>query len=518
MRRRLIVALSLILIVMAFTACGSSNDATAEVSISNLEYKTSNYNKNINDLTFDFTNDAGETFSVFAGGLRDIDSPDDMAYTIGSHFAGGSASHIEGNLIDAEKYGAKDNSSRNDGNPYGDANLCWAASVADMLVYGGWTDKTEDEEFSFFTENFFDEGCFHDTGIKFWMNGVNSGQSAAEDPDSNGCINAVFIQNESSDMFSSTQARNPGNNGNKIANVGKLKNYAAENVYRIVDGNYTGLDEFKTEVVDALKSGKAVGVDLVFYKGESRVGVHALTAFGCICNSEGKLVALLISDSDNDINLKSAYGESAESTLSDRAARTNSYDMFLTGSFEHNDKEFLTLQDYKYSNPKMKYDNAVIQQGVILDPKSSSNTVEHEGTRDAANTIDIVLSKDNGSLESTSFKKGDKVKLPVIISNRSYTGVSTREKAVAKCRCIIKKDGKEIDSVPFEVKFVTDSYVTGEANCSFSVSCAYEFDQTGRYSVDFEVLGLYSGKNGGRLAEAYTSNNYLRNAVCLEVK
>lgn len=532
----------LILALTMLPSCGSdvNGGATADIEVIRVANVASEAVPELSSLTFEFKDAQGNVYSGAIAGLRSYgkitaDVMEDVVQTIGSHFAGGSSARIIGNTaesvgesgtiggfdyIDAEKYSGKDNSSVSSGAPYGDANLCWADSTANMLVLSGWNDgMTEDEIMSEFTENYFDEGSFQYSGIKFFMNGVNDGQSAADSADKNGAKNAVFVTNDSGDLMSSTQARNPGEKNGKIINVGHYREYAAECLAEKINAANCEISDIEKAIIDAIDSGNAVGLDVVFYNGDSRVGVHAITATGYIRTADGKLAALVVADSDNDIELKQAYGDSAESTLAERTARPNSYDMFLTGSFDHQDHSFMTLQDYKYSNPKMKYDNAVIQQIAILKScKHAGDALEKSGSKDAVNTPDIILRNgaDGGMDTSISAKVGTNVDIPVIVTNRSYKGYASKSSPVVKGRLIIKKDGQKSGELPFEFGLVTDSYTTGEANCDFSINLGYKFSSAGKYSVDAEIIGVYSG--GRKLDEAYTANNYLKGAAVVNVK
>ncbi len=528
--RYLSLVLSLLMIAALCVGCSGGSGATAEVKINEIANTEMTSNAELTKLTFDFEDESGNSYTACIAGLSNshsmtADVMDAVAENIASHFAGGSSARIDGGedfcLIDAEKFGGKDNSSKTVGTPYGDANLCWAASTADMLVTSGWADEqNEDEILSEFTENYFDDGAFQDTGIKFYFNGMNMDQTAAEKAGKNGSRDAVFISNESSDLFSSTQVRDPGTaDGGKITNKGHYNDYAAEPLYSKFDTSKYEVSELAATIMDAIDNDDAVGIDIVFYNGESRVGTHALTACGYIKDASGNLVALVIADSDNDIELKQEYADSAAETLSARAARPDSYDMFLAGSFTHMEKDYITLQDYKFSNPKMKYDNAVIQQIIVLKNRYAADAApENGGTGDACNTQDIILRNgiDAGLDTIMTASAGDKVDIPFVVGNRSYKGYSAKDKGVVKCKFYIYKDGKKVDEVPFEFALVADSYTTGEANCVFSINASYTFKEAGEYSVDAEVLGVYSG--GSKLAEAFTANNYLKDAARITVK
>lgn len=530
MKKRML-SISLILALALLSSCGSdiNNGTTAEINILRIANIESETVAELGYLTFEFADTDSNDYYGRIVGMRNIagmtaDVMEEVARTIASHFAAGSSARIYGGesygLIDTEKYSGKGNNSVSSGQPYGDSNLCWAASTADMLVMTGWNDgMNEDEIMSEFTENYFDEGSFQNTGIKFFFNGVNDGQNSEDAADKTGARNAVFVENDSAELMSSTQVRDPGrdDNGN-IRNAGHYNEYAAECVTENINAASYESSEIAKIIIDAVDQGNAVGMDIVFYNGDSRVGVHALTVTGYIRTADGSLKALIIADSDNDNKWKTEYGDSAAATLENRRARPDSYDMFLTGSFTHQDKEYLTLQDYRYSNPKMKYDNAVIQQIVILKSCGAENeALEKAGTCDAANTPDIILrnAADGGQQTDLSVKKGEKAAIPVIISNRSYKGYSYKDAAVVRGRLIIRKDGSTVKEAPFEVELVSDSYSTGEANCDCAVTVGYICERPGQFTVDAEILGVFSG--GDKLEEAYTVNNYLKNAARVTV-
>lgn len=537
-----IALFGLILALTLLSGCGSdvNSGVTADIEILKIANVASELTPDLSKLLFEFKDADGNEYCGAIAGMKafgkiSADVMEDVVRTVGEHFAGGSSARIVGataespgengaiggfDLIDAEKYSGRDNTSVSSGQPYGDSNLCWAASTADMLVMSGWNDGlNEDEIMSEFTEAYFDEGSYQHSGIKYFFNGVNDGQNAADNADDKGSKDAAFVENDSAELMSSTQARDPGRDRNgKLRNNGHFNKYAAECVTECINGAEYDAADLGKIIVAAVDNYDAVGIDIVFYNGDSRVGVHALTVTGYIISDDGNLAALIIADPDNDIELKQSYGESAEATQSDREDRPDSYDMFLTGSFTHQEKEYLTLADYRFNNPKMKYDNAVIQQIVVLKSRQSEDAaLEKSGTKDAANTPDIILRSgaDGGMDTVINAKVGAGVDIPVIVTNRSYRGYSAKDKPVIKGRLIIYRDGSRISESPFDIALTTDSYSTGEANCDFSVSLKYAFPQVGEYSVDVEILGVYSG--GEKLEEAYTVNNYLKNAVNVTV-
>lgn len=530
MKKR-ILSISLIPALVLLSSCSSviNNGATAKINIWRIACIESETVAELGYLTFEFADADGNDYYGRIAGMRNIegmtaDVMEEVVQTLGSHFAAGSSARIHGGddygLIDAEKYSGKDNNSVSKGQPYGDSNLCWAASTADMLVMTGWNDgMNEDEIMSEFTENYFDEGSFQSSGIKFFFNGVNDGQNSEDSADKTGARNAVFVENDSAELMSSTQVRDPGrdDNGN-IRNAGHYNEYAAECVTENINAASYESSEIAKIIIDAVDHGNAVGMDVIFYNGDSRVGVHALTVTGYIRTVDGSLKALIIADSDNDNKWKTEYGDSAAATLENRRARPDSYDMFLIGSFTHQDKEYMTLQDYRYSNIKMKYDNAVIQQIVILKSCGADNeALEKTGTCDAANTPDIILRNgvDGGLETDISVRSGETAKIPVIISNRSYKGYSSKDNPLVKGRLIIRKNDSIVKEEAFEVALVSGSYTTGEANCDCSITVGYKCDRPGRFAVDAEILGVFSG--GEKLEEAYTVNNYLKNAARVTV-
>ncbi len=536
MKRKIMIPV-LILSVLAFSGCsgGSGSSGPAEVSMSEVQIVQAPAAEGIKNIEFGFSDSEGSEFTCLAAGFKsegpvDTQAVSDMAEKAAGYFAAGAKSQITGiegfQPIDAEKYSGKDNASRSDGKPFGDANLCWAASAADMLYYSGWTDMDEDAVLTEFTENYFDDGSFQDTGIKFFFNGINPDQVCSEKAGSDGCRNAVFSANEeSSDLFSSTQVRNPGMSGGKTVNNGHLNGYSAEKLCTQLNASDYSRTDMEHRIINALDAGDSVGIDVVFYSGDSRVGVHAMTAFGYIKDSEGEMKALIISDSDNDIKLKQQYPESADETFSDRASRPDTYDVYLTECFEHNGQEFIKLKDYKFSNSKLKYDSCVVQAAVFLisNGKSAEAAAEPEGagTMDSANTPDLVPSSAASSGEDTDFtvSPGEEVSMPFILSDISYRGYDPADKPYAVCRYdIYDETDQKTGSESFDVQFVTDSYTTGEAMCSFLVRNPYRFENPGCYRMDVAVEGVYSGIDGRLLDEAYTVNNLLTSAGTVTVK
>ncbi|MCQ2567252.1 MAG: hypothetical protein MJ127_02475 [Mogibacterium sp.] len=523
MKRKITVAAVLVL-SMILASCGGGK--TADVTVSDLSI--SKAGSGYNDLSFSFSSKEGDSWSCVVTGLGKGELSEETANAVadqlGGSFAAGSKTELTAGddleLIDAEKFGGKDNESRDTGKPYGDANLCWAASVADMMVYGGWAEGDEDSVMSELTENYFDDGSFQETGIKYYLNGINPDQNCAEEAGADTCRDAVFVKNEANegDFFASTQVRDPGKDGDKIVNPGHANYVASETVCKKVYASDKPASDMADLIINAIDEGSSVGIQLVFYKGESRVGLHALTVSGYVKDAEGKLAALVIADSDNDVEWGRAYLDSTEKTLADRQSCPDTYTMFLTGEFTHNETNYVEVLDYKYSNSKLKYTNSVIHCVTTLKSREAAEEFREE-VGDAANNPDLVaVSAENSEMDTVfTVKKGEKVSVPFFISNQSYKGVAAKDKPVAKCRYIFYRDGKKIDELGFDVPLVTDEYATGEANCSFSVSNPYIFKEAGEYRVDVEIEGLYTSGGSG-IAEAFSGNNYLKGAGTVTVE
>ncbi len=523
--------------LLCLTGCGSASGASAPVSLGEVTAAASSTNPGFGTLSFDFAKDDGSSYRCFIAGLQGIETlppetASGLAADIAEHFAAGSSTQIIGGEnftpIDAEKYSLKDSTSSELPGAYGDSNLCWAASAADMLVYSGWAEDTtagsEDELMSEFTDAFCDEGSFQSYANKYYFNGINTGQRAEEAADGIDCRNAVFTYDpDDEDFFSAVQVREPKSNDSAYVNPGHCGSYAFESHNIELTASQLPPEEFASLIMLSLDSGCAVGIDTVFIDAprNSRVGVHAMTVFGYIADEQDQLCGLFIADPDNNIASKKPYPASAEESLADRAACPNTLSLFPVTTFTFGDKDFLSLVNYRYSGFKSRYTDCTIQALSILKPFTSAlnKDVETTGTADAVNTPDMTLINASGyNIETDlSSKAGDEVTITFGLKNASYRGYAASDRASAKCIFhIISEDGSITDSEAFDVDFVTDQYVTGEANCEFSVTGAYTFEKPGTYSVDVEILGVYDA-DGDLLPEAYTVNNYLAGAVSVTI-
>lgn len=513
--------------------------ATAAAEVSDVQLEQSAVSGKIGTLTFDFTTGSGDSYRCVMTGLRHPDALTDeaaagIAQDVAEHVAGGSAVKISGvdgfAPVDAEKYTLK-YADAAAGDVYGDSCLCWAASAANMLVTAGWAADmapgAEDEVLSLFTNEFYDSGYYQADGIKFYFDGVNEDQPAAETAGKDGCRNAIFAVASDGDddgLFGSVMVRDPGTDkAGKAANVGQQTDFAAEAyVTRIAARTMDPADAGRT-IAKALDRGAAVGLAGVFVDmgRNSRVGVHALTACGYVANSEGSIVALCLTDSDNDADLKKDYPATVEETLAARMASPDSVTVYPVSSLTFGENEFLDINEYVFPNKNLKYTDLTIQEIAILEPRTADCKPEAKGTRNAASTPDIVLLNAAKFDLDTAFsvKAGKQVKIPFGIKNASYAGFNPKDKPQVNCVFYIKsKNGSVVDTVDVPVPLVTKSYTTGEANCMFSVTGACTFAKPGRYTVDVEVRDIVSGVDGHSLKEAYTGNNYLAGAATVTVK
>lgn len=402
--------------------------------------------------------------------------------------------------VDAEKhsgYEEEKGTANEDGYPYGDNDLCWAAATSNMLEYSGWSGPfaDEDEIFTDFTNGFYDHGGFTVAGLEWFFNGVNPRQNV----DAAG--NQVLFPNYVENTNDSAQQRVPGTGG-------YYNDYFSGNVVNEISMYDEG---FNPDVItDNLQAGNAVGMNVDFVNDEGYFyGAHALTVFGYIRNladqGMSKLKAFFIADSDSDKyeNDCELVHTDAKETEEQRKSVINTFYMeYLEPS------DSLWYQSYNmYSYSGM---DTIIRDFAILNAKANTteDAMETEGTKDPVNTPDLAFDDLEFYNEVyTTLYENDLVGIALHTKNFSYTGFQKEDDPTINFVLSIYKDGEFYEETQVSGKFA-ETYVgygmgpLGEN----TITMTHRFDQPGDYTVKVRIASIVD-KDGNPLKEAYTSNN-----------
>ncbi|MDR2014889.1 MAG: PEP-CTERM sorting domain-containing protein [Azoarcus sp.] len=153
----------------------------------------------------------------------------------------------------------------------GDTNLCWAAAAANMLAYTGWGNvngfKTEDDIFSYYRNSFTDMGGDPDFALEWFAKGSYTPIGWNE-----------WAQPTTAD------AGNFWPNANISFGYIEYSDWSSKDL-----------------LLPYLQDGYAVALTIGLYDEDGeRTGGHAVTVWGATYdNNYGKLMSLLVSDSDN---------------------------------------------------------------------------------------------------------------------------------------------------------------------------------------------------------------------------
>ena len=425
--------------------------------------------------------------------------------------------------IDAEKTHIKDDNNKYPiAYPYGDSDLCWAASASDMLELTGWNDglyTDEDTTFDYFEESYTDDGSLQDVGNKWFMNGVNANQEVNHK-------DGTVIYDSATATSSQLRTSNTG---------AKVKDYAeeligSENYLEVIDPDY---EKFYEDVL-SIRNGNAIGFGTYFYSDEKGifVGGHAITEAGYIINTSKNgidaLAALFISDSDND--KKSTYIEYPE--YGDRSKLPNSITMLEVdktykyyGSNPSGDAiRLLNYVKEGYEAPILTY--ATLKAKANVTDVTSADYVEKDtGTKDVYNNIDLIVdyiaAEDNGNLAQDVITEGEGLYLASEIVNSSYVSLPIAGLYTEYIYNI------ELDGEPYETLDLYAKVLYGYSDTQFGaldttmVVYPYVFTKPGTYTLSGEigkVFYLDENKNETLIPEAYVSNNFTSYVYKLIVK
>ena len=395
------------------------------------------------------------------------------------------------NLIDAEKISEKGF----------DSELCWAATASNMLWLTGWAQNicdadenivfsSEDEVFSYFCNNFVDDGSRDYYGFKWFFNGINMDQIVEDGK-------VVYSNKVYEDKYSQLKVS---------GSTGLVPDVAAENAFLTYSGSTlpaqsTGLSEF----AELLKKGFAIGLSLGNYENEEgqdiRSGGHAVTLMGYIKqigeNVSNALKGLFIADSDNDKDVDNIPADK----------RTNSYTLYLT------DEVTLTngVTGYSLGGYNGDGENFVLDNFTVLFPSSGRDEIKEtdsdgNATLDPSTTLDFVpysLTVSSTDADVSSLKIGDTVNISTMVQNMSYIGA---DGIMLQITYTIKKDGEAFgDPITTNVELGSVAPLD-----RFTISGNYTFSEPGAYMVEVnidDVLMLKDDDLYHSIVEAYLSNN-----------
>ena len=463
-------------------------DTAAEIS--KLAVMPVKANQKYSQLTFSFTAE-GREYSCLVTGLAETETSQETAWQrlaedIAESFLAGKIFTLSEtgaaakydlvlDLIDAEKI-----------SKWGDdANICWAASTADMLEYTGWN-KAEDEDAAFqeFREEFNNRGGYQSIGVGWYLNGVNPYQASYSRSG-----NVAYGQ----DLNGAAQQQNEGTGG-------YWKDYAAASVSETHDEQ---LEERLEDAADRLEEGYGIGVGSYFYSSPETIKAgHALTVFGYIREkleeAAAAIRALFISDSDDRAN----------GTQTNPAAYPDEYVMYLTAPFENSSMSSVQLQNYNASYA------TVIGNITTLAPLNSSDP-ERAGTKDAVQNPNLIpmgvrVENEDGA-EITETAPGTAITLGTEFKNLSYK--SLPEQAEIRYAVKVYRDGELENELE---KGVSIGGKGLHPNKSVEDSLQVRLEKKGEYTFETKVIEVITA-DGKSIPEAYISDNLYHGVTRLTV-
>ena len=270
-------------------------------------------------------------------------------------------------------------------NSAGDSQLCWAASVSDMLEYTGWARaagfQDADDTFETFVAAFDDEAGNPRYGLEWFFNGLNRPQEKEWD----GWAYALRYDGSF---------------------TGYLPDYEATTVIDYI----TVMNRPLSRMDDALQHlREGWGVSLLigwYYDSAYRNGGHLITLWGYVedtaARGRERYPALIVSDSDSDIV-----------TGADRRDAPNRYRILMSDPYDDFGLETWRL-DYAET-----YD-ALLEDFCCLRPRSPEIGTEQSGTKNKFTTADLLFDgADLTSLDGTNpdvFTAG----LPITVAPAFY--------------------------------------------------------------------------------------------------
>ena len=283
----------------------------------------------------------GTNKEVFLTGLT-ADSVDSICKSLINGYQTGEDFVLESlDIIDAEKLMDDDGI---------DDYLCWAATASNIIHYTGWGKKAgfedEDEIFSYFVENFIDDGFVTEDGVSWFFSGTT---------------------------------------GDKDGNNSRLKNYPGSGGllkgYNYTDAcEYVNVDhEWKyamPKMLDSLKNGCGVGLGITWDVEYASIG-HAITLWGMVIDKDQApdkkehWAGLIVTDSDTS---------RPKADTDNRRLQLNTFEVYKLTPYEDDD-----LNTFKFYE-----DEAFLDSFVPLKPCDGSVAFES----DEAATLDIHTTAD----------------------------------------------------------------------------------------------------------------------------
>lgn len=365
-----------------------------------------------------------------------------------------------------------------------DSMLCWAASVSNSFIAGGWASQainpatgeaftSEDEVMDYFRKRFNDEGGMPSIAAVWLFNGIAESES------------------ERFDDFSKLR------DGPEAAD-GVLKQICADSVVRVHDLEIA--PESIDSALDAVRGGAPVCVSIGFYLPNSegtnvRYGGHALTLCGYCTDESGNIVSVIVADSDN-----SADEDQPNYDTDSQPNILREYPVV------RNDDGLWQIEDY--TEP---FFNVIVETMVSITPYTpefAQQVTENEGTADAQNTIDLILwnAYTTASLVSPesrrAFREGDSIALCMEVTNRSYEDC----KDLIPARVTITERDTGAPVTEFYVYCNDDGSVTSLSATYQMIDLSSMADlKVGDYRIS---VTLNPADFAERLDEAYFLNNH----------
>ena len=423
-----------------------------------------------------------------------------------------------------------------------DAEMCWAGSVSNMLIFSGWgqtstknTFSNEDELYDYFERSFTDDGLKQAKGLKWFFNGVNPDQER----DSDG---HVMNGNDTVDSLCSQERWTD----DATKNGADLAGYAQEALGDGYDAANEGCGALLQSLLK-LKEGQSTGLGVGFVSSSGQEGTgHAVTAMGYIRNPESdestSLEAIFISDPDN-----------SKEDGAERAELPNILEMYPVkeGSYTNNwsiEVSSLYLELYggvDYDAVDLDNLDALFDENVTEDDIPTNKTfiltyasllpyddeallvgVEEEGSQNALKDVDFAvtrcLARDSLQSDTTTAAVEEDVWLWCKLINASYVlpDVSNRPYLMMTFT-ITAPDGTE-EKRTAQIYLDSQDARTQAPGLEVEVSLGEPFrpKQEGSYTVNCHIDGIYYRDESGTevpVQEAYTGNNQALTAFTLTV-
>ena len=455
------------------------------------------YKDNLTTLSRDITTADGQNLRVLIGSVT-AENSDAVADAISANLDFSTDTPLKlvhADFVDAEKWNTDSNKGLND------SALCWAASTASVLWSSGWAKQainpatgayftSEDEVFTYFTENFRNTGGEAQCGLDWFFDGVYQETSFNGTP--------WLLTDE---------------------NMARFPNLVASSLYvtSSLTGDYSALSVLE----------KAAGANPYAFEvsvgtlslGEVSISTHALTSLGVVIDPTAtdaatRYRAIIIANSDDDgtptIPIK---GSTDAERIANRAARPNSYTIYQLEAIT--DKN--GVQCWKVLGYGDEDEEPTILVSLVGMPWATSElaetATETEGSRDPYADPDFAISvnymttedRTNGFFddgETTTFSAGDDVYFTFHMMNKNMHTPDQGEYPNVSLKMTLTGPNGYVRTWTESVK--AESYAPMVYLVSVKVADAATLP-AGAYALSVEVNPLVDGARG--IAEAYYLNN-----------